>query len=120
MIKNYRDLIVWGKARELVKSVYILTKNFPKEEVYGLTAQLKRAVISVPSNIAEGHSRGGTKDYIHFISIAIGSLAEVETQILLSVDLEFIKESDSTEIIGQIHALQRMLHKLRTSLREKL
>jgi len=119
-IKTYRDLAVWNKGRELVKTVYLLTRQFPKEELYGLTSQLKRAVISVPSNIAEGHSRSGTKDFIHFISIAIGSLAEVETQILLSLDLGFTKEIDIKEIISQIHELQRMLHALRTSLKGKL
>lgn len=119
-IKNYHDLAVWAKGRELVKTVYQLTEKFPKEEIYCLSSQLKRAVISVPSNIAEGHSRSGTKDFVNFISIAIGSLAEVETQILLSMDLGFTKESDILTAINKIHELQRMLHSMRTSLKAKL
>jgi four helix bundle protein len=119
-IKSYRDLEVWKKARILVKDVYQLTKLFPKEELYGLTSQLRRAIVSVPSNIAEGHSRSGTKDFIQFISIAIGSLAESETQILLSPDLGYIQESQIIPVITNIQELQRMLHALRTSLKAKL
>lgn len=119
-IKTYRDLDVWKKSRGLVKQIYLLSSRFPKEEIYGLTSQLRRAVVSVPSNIAEGHSRSGTKDFIQFISIAIGSLAEVETQVLLACDLEFVKENDIEPIVKNIHELQRMLHALRTSLKAKL
>lgn len=108
------------KARALVKQVYVLSATFPKEELYGLTSQLRRAVISVPSNIAEGHSRSGTKDFIQFISVSIGSLAEVETQILLASDLGYVQENEIGKIISNIHELQRMLHGLRTSLRRKL
>ena len=119
-IKSYRDLEVWKKGRTLVKEVYQLTQCFPKEELYGLTSQLRRAVVSVPSNIADGHSRSGTKDFIQFISIAIGSLAETETQILLSQDLGYAKESEIIKTIDHIQELQRMLHALRTSLKAKL
>ncbi|MEK6746916.1 MAG: four helix bundle protein [Pseudomonadota bacterium] len=120
VIKNYKDLEVWKKSRILVKQIYQLTKDFPKDELYALTSQLRRAIISVPSNIAEGHSRSGTKDFIQFISIAIGSLAEVETQIILAEDLEYINSSKTEKIYGNIHELQRMLHALRTSLKAKL
>lgn len=119
-IKTYRDLEVWIKSRHLVKQIYIFSKSFPKEELYGLTSQIRRAAVSVPSNIAEGHSRGGTKDYINFISIAIGSLAELETQVLLAMDLEYTSETNTKIIIEQVHELQRMLHSLRGSLRSKL
>src|SRR5258708_4498013 len=104
-IRNYQDL-VWKKGRALVKQVYQLTQHFPKEELYGLTSQLRRAIISVPSNIAEGHSRSGTKDFIQFISIAIGSLAETETQLLLSEDLNYITPSQTEPVIKNIHELQ--------------
>ena len=119
-IRNYRDLEVWQKSRVLVKQVYQLTHCFPKEEIYGLTSQLRRAIVSVPSNIAEGHSRSGTKNFIQFVSIAIGSLAEAETQIILSEDLEYVKPPQTELIIKNIHEMQRMLHALRTALKAKL
>ena len=119
-INSYRDLEVWKKSRALVKQVYQLTQGFPKEEIYGLTSQLRRAVVSVPSNIAEGHSRSGTRDFIQFISLAIGSLAEVETQLLLAQDLDYLKEIEIKNTIENIHELQRMLHGLRTALKAKL
>lgn len=116
-IKNYKDLKVWQKSRLLVKEIYCLTKSFPKEEQFGLTSQIRRASVSVPSNIAEGHSRTSTKDYIQFVSIAIGSLAEVETQLLLACDLGFITEAESNNSFSLIHEIQRMLHALRKSLK---
>jgi four helix bundle protein len=115
-IKNYKDLKVWQRSRELVKLIYILTQPFPPEEKFGLTSQMRRAAISVPSNIAEGHSRSGTKDYIRFLSIAIGSLAELETQLILATDLEFCTENDIKNCITIIQELQRMLHSLRRNL----
>jgi len=118
VIKNYKDLAVWQKGRILVKLVYQLTKHFPKEEIYGLTSQLRRSVVSVPSNIAEGHSRSGTKDFIQFISI--GSLAEVETQIILAEDLEYVASAHTESLYKNIQELQRMLHALRSSLKDKL
>lgn len=115
-IKNFKDLKVWQRSRELVKDVYLISRTFPAEEKYGLTNQLRRAAVSVPSNIAEGHSRCGTKDYIHFLSIAIGSLAEIETQLILSVDLDFCKTEDIANCFHTIEELQRMLHALRRNL----
>lgn len=119
-IKNYKDLEVWKRSRKLVKAVYTLTRVFPREELYALTSQLRRAAISIPSNLAEGHSRSGTKDFIQFISIAIGSLAELETQILLSEDLEYVAPEDNHLLLTEITGLQKMLHTLRSSLRAKL
>ena len=119
-IRNYKDLEVWQKGRLLVKQVYVLTHYFPKEEQYGLSSQLRRAAVSIPSNIAEGHSRSGTKDFIQFISIAIGSLAEVETQIILAEDLEFVSNVQTISLYKMIDELQRMLHGLRSALKEKI
>ena len=90
-VLNYRDLEVWRNSRKLVKDVYELTERFPQKEIYSLTSQLRRAAVSIPSNIAEGHSRSSTKDYIQFVSIAIGSLAELDTQLLLAEDLGYIQ-----------------------------
>ncbi len=97
--------------------MYELTKAFPKDEQFGLTSQMRRAAVSVPSNIAEGHSRLSTKDYVQFVSIAIGSLAELETQMLLACDLGYADEKQMEAIFTLIHENQRMLHGLRTSLK---
>jgi four helix bundle protein len=83
-VQSYRELIVWQKAMKLVQSIYSLTKDFPKEEVYALTSQIRRAAVSIPSNIAEGQGRDSTKEFLHHLSIAYGSLMEVETQILIA------------------------------------
>lgn len=118
-VKNFYDLEVWQKGRERVKAIYELTNTFPKEEQYGLSAQLRRAAISVPSNIAEGHSRHGTKDFTNFISIAIGSLAETDTQVILAQDLGYISQNQCQHTLDKIHRLQRMLHSLRHALKTK-
>ena len=86
-VKSYRDLIAWQKARELVKEEYLLTANFPVGERFGLVSQMDRAVVSVPSNIAEGYGRATTQDYLHFLRIARGSACELETQLVLAEDL---------------------------------
>jgi four helix bundle protein len=83
-VKNYRELVVWQKAMGLAKLCYQVTKRFPKEEMFGMTSQIRRSAASIPANIAEGHGRTHTKDYLHFLSIAKGSLAEVETHLILS------------------------------------
>ncbi|MFH1782480.1 MAG: four helix bundle protein [Candidatus Omnitrophota bacterium] len=90
-LKTHRDLDVWKEARKLVKEVYLLTKDFPKEETYGLTSQIRRSVISIPSNIAEGAARNSSKEFIQFLYVALGSLSELETQLLLALDLGYIK-----------------------------
>jgi four helix bundle protein len=86
-LKSHKELIVWQKSIELVKKIYLLTTDFPKNEIYGLSSQMKRAAISIPSNIAEGYSRKGTKEYLHFLRIAYGSSNELETQIIIAKDL---------------------------------
>jgi four helix bundle protein len=84
---NFRQLNIWKDARSLVKDVYLLTSNFPSDEKFGLKSQINRCAISVPSNIAEGSARGTNKDFAHFLRISLGSLFEMETQLLLAVDL---------------------------------
>jgi four helix bundle protein len=116
MIKNYKDLIVWQKSMDLVEDVYRLTSRFPAEEKFGLVVQLRRAVVSVPSNIAEGHSRTGDKDYVRFLSIAIGSLAEVETQMLICLRLRYTERENCTKLFLLIEEVQKMLHTLRLKL----
>lgn len=118
-IKSYRDLVVWQKAMDLVVMVYAVTKRFPSDERYGLTSQLKRASISVPSNIAEGYGRHSTADYIRFLQFALGSLNEVQTQLELASRLEFIgwdQMKDGLELCAEI---EKMLVTLVKRLNEK-
>jgi four helix bundle protein len=118
-IKSYRDLIAWQKAMSLVKSVYVITKNFPKEEQYGLTSQLRRAVVSIPTNIAEGQGRKTTGEFKQFLGIANGSLAETETLHLLSKDLEFISTIEFNELKIMTDEISKLLNGLLKSLNFK-
>jgi len=118
-ILSYRDLTVWQKAMDLAIEVYRLTQGFPKTEEYRLTAQTTRAAVSVPANIAEGHARGTRKDYANFISIASGSLAEVETFLTLSVRLGFALETDVEIAAGLAAEIGRMLAALRARLKQE-
>lgn len=119
-IDSFRDLKVWQKGMDLAEMVYQLTNSFPKHELYGLTSQLRRACTSVPANVSEGHSRGTTKEYLRFLSIAIGSLSEVETFLELAKRFSY----GAPETINQILQLgseeRRMLRGLQRSLRAKL
>jgi len=116
MIESYKDLIVWQKAMDLAEEVYQLTKLFPKEELYGLTNQVRRACISIPSNIAEGKGRHTKAEYLHFLSIANGSLSEVDTQIILAIRLGYIDGNKAAKAIGLRDEISRMLSSLRTKL----
>ena len=91
---SYRDLIAWQKAMDLVTAIYRATAGFPRDEIYGLTSQLRRAAVSIPSNIAEGQGRQSTREFIHFLSIAYGSLNEAQTQILIAERLKYLNDSD--------------------------
>ena len=107
---NYTELDVWKYSRELVKLVYSLTKSFPKEELYGLTNQIRRSVISVPSNISEGIGRQSNKETIHFLYISKGSLNEVETQLYLSFDLGYISEEELKNILEKVISSKKLLN----------
>lgn len=109
-IMKYTDLDVWKESRKLVSQVYLLSKNFPKEELYGLTNQLRRSVVSVPSNIAEGCGRQSSKETIHFLFIARGSLYEVETQLFLSKDLEYIDKKQLKNVLEQVNSCMKLLN----------
>ncbi|MBS1493162.1 MAG: four helix bundle protein [Bacteroidetes bacterium] len=110
MKSDYYELDVWKKCRELVNQVYELTKKFPKEEIYGLTNQIRRCAVSVPSNIAEGCGRQHTNDSIQFFYIARGSLYELETQIFLSKDQNYITEEDLKKIMELILECKKLLN----------
>ena len=108
MIRNFKSLKIWHRSRAFVKTVYLVTNEFPKEEKFGLISQLNRAAVSIPSNIAEGCGRGTTKSLSNFLDMAVGSACEVETQIYLSHDLGFIdtlKMETLTDEIGQIRRM---------------
>ena len=116
MLNSYKELIVWQKSFELVKKIYKITDNFPKSEIYGLSSQMRRASISIPSNIAEGFVRKHKKEFSQFVSIAFGSGAELETQILLSKELKFITDKDFNEIDGLLQEIMKMLNSLKSKL----
>ncbi len=106
-MKDHKDLDVWKQSMLLAEDVYALTKEFPSEERFGLSSQIKRAVVSIPSNIAEGAGRKGDKEFIQFLYIALGSLSELETQLILSDRLQFV---NSIEIyLNQIEKIKKML-----------
>jgi four helix bundle protein len=111
-VRRFNDLIAWQKAMDLVEDVYRLTKLFPKDELFGLTSQLRRAAVSIPSNIAEGQSRRSSKEFIQFLSIAQGSLAEVETQVLIATRLQYISEDPSKVVLEKTAELGRILNGL--------
>ena len=104
-MKTHKDLIVWKKSIEFVTDVYRTTKTFPKDELYGLSAQLRRAAVSIPSNIAEGAARRNDKEFVQFLYFSLGSFSEVETQLIVSRNLDYIKDSeliDKSAIIGKM------------------
>lgn len=109
MIKTFRDLNVWQKAHNLVIEIYKITRNFPKEENYGLVAQLRRSTSSIPTNIVEGFKRKSKKDYAHFLNIADGSLEETKYHILLAKDLGYIKKEDFNKLNDMCDEIGRML-----------
>jgi four helix bundle protein len=119
MLKNYKELIIWQKSYQLCLEIYRITSTFPKNEKFGLTSQIRRSVVSVPSNIAEGYGRRTTADYIKSLYIAYGSSCELETQIILSADLGYIDSARLKEISDGIHEVERMLKALMKSLKNK-
>ena len=106
---SYKDLTVWQKSMVLTSNVYKLTDRLPKTELYGLSDQLRRAAVSVPSNIAEGHGRKTPKDFSHFLSIENGSCMEIETQLLICVELNMLTESDIENTVSLLNEVSRML-----------
>ncbi len=116
MIKDFKDLIVWQKAMELVAEVYSLVKKLPKEELYALSDQMRRSAISIPSNIAEGQGRNSNKEFIYFLAIAKGSKSELETQLLLCVKINYLNNSEIETAINLINEIGKMLNALQKSL----
>jgi len=119
VINSYRDLEVWQKAMELVTDIYKVTHTYPKEELYGLINQLRRASVSVPANIAEGWGRGTTKEYIQFLRIARGSLLELETLMTISHNLGYVNAQDPEPIFKKIQEINKMINDLIKGLKHK-
>ena len=119
MLKNYKELNVWLKAYAFCLQIYQLTRKFPNEEKYGLTSQIRRSAVSIPSNIAEGYGRKTTVDYLRFLYIAYGSLCELETQIMLSGDLSYFEQKDLENLRRNLSDVERMLKALIRSLEAK-
>jgi four helix bundle protein len=120
MVKCYQQLDVWQFGMDIAEDMYRLTASFPQHEIYGLRSQLRRAAVSIPSNIAEGHARDSTKEFLHHISIALGSIAEAETQLVLSGRLQYLTTPILDGIMPRMDRLGRMLGGLQRSLKAKL
>jgi four helix bundle protein len=120
IVNSYRDLKVWQKAMDLVIECYRLTQQFPKTETYGLSNQLQRAAVSVPANIAEGHGRESLKEYLYYLSIANGSLMELETHLLIAQRLNYLSEAEIQGALNIASEVGKMLSSLSRSLKTKL
>jgi len=112
-MKGHRDLIAWQNAMEVVVEIYRVTKGFPKDELYGLTSQLRRAAVSVPSNLAEGYGRNSRKDFQRFVGLALGSLLEVETQLEIANKLAYISDEALSDIFRKTRRVAQLLHGLK-------
>jgi len=116
LIRTFRDLVVWQEAMKLVEMVYLQTKRFPKEEIYGLTSQIRRAAVSIPANIAEGNGRKSRKEYLQFLWIAHGSITELETHILISERLKFMTKEEAQQLKILLQSVGNRLRALIKSL----
>jgi four helix bundle protein len=119
-ISSFRELRAWQLGMDLTERIYLLTDSFPKTETYGLTSQIRRSAIYVPSNLAEGHGRDSTKEFLHFIAIAFGSICELETQILLSNRLKYIANDDVEKTLAALTETSKTIRGLQKALKLKL
>ena len=113
---NFRELKIWNRARVLVKEIYQLTKSLPSDELYGLNSQIRRAVISIPTNIAEGCGRNSDKELVRYLNIANGSAFELETLLILASDLNMIEETDTNYVISEINEIEKMIFNFKQKL----
>ncbi len=116
-MRDFRNLNIWKLGIDVVKQIYNITKKFPNSELYGLTNQMRRASVSIPSNIAEGASRKSNADFARFLEIAIGSAFELETQLILSKELEYLNQEDFEKVTDNLHKFQKQLNALLTKVR---
>ena len=120
VIRSYRDLRVWQRGMDLVESIYVITQSFPKHEIYGLTSQMRRAAVSIPANIAEGHSREHTKEFRNFLSVAQGSISELETEVEIATRLGYLTAEQFRRLMDNIAGLAKQVRALREALAKKL
>lgn len=118
-MNTFRDLLIWQKSMTLVTEIYQLTNSFPKEEIYGLSSQIRRCSVSIPSNIAEGYGRDGNNDYLRFLNISMSSLFEMQTQLEISFNLKYITENQFNKINGESRELERMLSSFIRKIKER-
>ena len=118
-VRTHRDLDVWKKSIDLVTSIYKFTADYPKDEMYGLTSQIRRCAVSIPSNISEGSARTTKKDFSHFLAIALGSIAELETQLIISKNLNYLPETVLNELMPELISIRRMTLGLRKSINKE-
>ena len=119
-METHKDLRVWQQSIEMVTSIYLITKAFPKDELFGLVSQMRRAAVSVPSNIAEGYARGTDREKLHFLRISSGSMSEIETQLMLSLNLGYISQESFDELSENVTSVWKQLNALISSLKKKL
>jgi four helix bundle protein len=119
-IRSFKDLIVWQRSIDMIDEIYRVSRNFPKSEMYALSSQIQRAAVSVAANIAEGNGRNSTREYIHHLSYSLGSLAEVETYLVVSVRLGYVKQAAVSRIEATCDQIGKMLRSLQKALRSKL
>lgn len=113
---NYKNLKIWQKSREVVKEVFLATRDFPLEEKYGLVSQIMRCSYSIPSNIAEGSARGSNKEFVRFLAIALGSAYELETQLILAYDVGYLNETTYQKLTDSLQEIQRMIYAFKNNL----
>lgn len=118
-MRDYKELLVWQKSVGLVSKIYKTTELFPKDELYGLVSQIRRAAVSIPVNISEGHTRFHTNEFIQFLYVALGSSSELETLLILSQDLDYISKANLDSLMSEITETRKMLNSLITSLKNK-
>ena len=118
-MKTYRDLIVWQKSMTLVTEIYRLSKSFPRDETYGLTSQIRRSAVSIPSNMAEGYGRNSTSEYIRFLYITTGSLYELQTHLEIALNLQYLNKTNFDKLYESSREIERMLSSLTKKLNEK-
>ncbi len=118
-MRNYKELVVWQEAIELVKAVYAITRKLPPEERYALADQMRRAVVSIPSNIAEGHDRHSNNEFRHFLTIAKGSAAELDTQLVICKELQYISEEELAAVVALCSRLRARLYRFMAALEAK-
>jgi len=117
-VKSFHDLIVWQKSMELVTAIYQVSQKFPKEEIFGLTSQIRRAAVSIPSNIAEGRGKSSVGEFQQFLYHSRGSLAEVETQLLIAINLGYLTKEEVPHIMELIARVGRLLHGLLSAIKK--